>query len=76
MSEGPTDREREEGPAVTEPAGDSSVAIIGMSGRFPGAADVEQLWRNQRDGTGGLREITEAELLAAGLDPGLTADAG
>ena len=26
------------------------VAIIGMSGRFPGARDVEQLWRNLRAG--------------------------
>jgi amino acid adenylation domain-containing protein len=26
--------------------GDDSVAIIGMVGRFPGAADLDQLWRN------------------------------
>jgi acyl transferase domain-containing protein len=25
---------------------DARVAIIGMAGRFPGAGDPEQLWRN------------------------------
>jgi acyl transferase domain-containing protein len=57
---------------VTEPLdgdGDSMVAIVGMSGRFPGAADVGELWRNLLAGTGGLREITDAELAAAGVDP-------
>ncbi|MCX4750474.1 SDR family NAD(P)-dependent oxidoreductase [Kitasatospora sp. NBC_01287] len=61
---------------MTEPADDSSVAIIGMSGRFPGAADVDELWRNLREGTGGLREITGAELLAAGIDPASAAEPG
>lgn len=58
---------------VTEPVdGDSMVAIVGMSGRFPGAADVGELWRNLLAGTGGLREITDAELAAAGVDPAET----
>ncbi|MES4909626.1 beta-ketoacyl synthase N-terminal-like domain-containing protein, partial [Streptomyces sp. NPDC000395] len=29
---------------------DSGVAIVGMAGRFPGAADLDEYWRNLRDG--------------------------
>lgn len=54
---------------MTEPASDSAIAVVGMSGRFPGAADVDELWRNLLAGAGGLREITDAELSAAGIDP-------
>ncbi|MDI5974470.1 beta-ketoacyl synthase N-terminal-like domain-containing protein [Streptomyces sp. SL13] len=59
---------------MTEPVSDAAVAIVGMAGRFPGATGVEELWRNLRAGKGGLREITEAELAAAGVDPALRAD--
>ncbi|WP_241968174.1 beta-ketoacyl synthase N-terminal-like domain-containing protein [Streptomyces sp. ICBB 8177] len=53
---------------------ESAVAIVGMAGRFPGAADVDGLWRNLLDGVPGLREITDAELDAAGVDPARRAD--
>jgi acyl transferase domain-containing protein len=38
-------------PAV-QPAAQSppAIAIVGMAGRFPGARDVDELWRNLRDG--------------------------
>ncbi|MES4907734.1 beta-ketoacyl synthase N-terminal-like domain-containing protein, partial [Streptomyces sp. NPDC000395] len=29
---------------------DGGVAIVGMAGRFPGAADLDEYWRNLRDG--------------------------
>ncbi|WP_329048625.1 phosphopantetheine-binding protein [Amycolatopsis sp. NBC_01488] len=54
---------------MTEPAPESAVALVGMAGRFPGAADVEQLRRNLAAGIPGLREMTDAELAAAGVDP-------
>ncbi|MGV9363535.1 beta-ketoacyl synthase N-terminal-like domain-containing protein [Amycolatopsis sp. NPDC003731] len=54
---------------MTEPAHESAVALVGMAGRFPGAADVEQLRRNLAAGLPGLRELTDAELAAAGVDP-------
>ena len=38
-----------------------------MAGRFPGAANVEQLWRNLRDGVESIRSFTGEELLAAGV---------
>ncbi|HEV2779524.1 MAG TPA: SDR family NAD(P)-dependent oxidoreductase [Actinophytocola sp.] len=53
---------------------DSVVAIVGMSGRFPGADDVEQLWANLAAGVSGIRDLTEEELLAAGVEPALLAD--
>ena len=33
---------------MSDPIG--AVAVIGMAGRFPGAADVERFWENLRDG--------------------------
>lgn len=52
----------------------SAVALIGMSGRFPGAPDVNTLWRNLVAGVKGLRELTEEELHDGQLDPGQVAD--
>ncbi|MFC5097701.1 beta-ketoacyl synthase N-terminal-like domain-containing protein [Amycolatopsis plumensis] len=54
---------------MTEPAPEPAVALVGMAGRFPGAADVEQLRRNLAAGIPGLRELTDDELAAAGVDP-------
>ena len=59
---------------MTEASYDSAVAIIGMSGRFPGAADTDELWRNLSAGLPGLRTITDDELRAAGVDPEAAAD--
>lgn len=53
---------------------DSAVAIIGMSGRFPGAANVHQLWENLINGVPGLRPVTEEELTSAGINPALLAN--
>lgn len=40
----------------------SGIAIIGMAGRFPGAADVAALWRNLREGVESISRFTDAEL--------------
>ncbi|MFE6038306.1 SDR family NAD(P)-dependent oxidoreductase [Streptomyces sp. NPDC056452] len=53
---------------------ESAVAVIGMAGRFPGAADVDELWRNLLAGVPGLRDLTEEELTAAGVEPEALAD--
>ncbi len=46
---------------------DLSIAIIGMAGRFPGADDVDQFWRNLRDGVESIRFFGgEAEEASAG----------
>jgi amino acid adenylation domain-containing protein len=38
------------------------VAVIAMAGRFPGAADVEQFWRNLSAGVESIRVFADAEL--------------
>src|SRR5262245_43305096 len=43
------------------------VAIIGMSGRFPGADSIDAFWRNLRDGVESVRFFTPEELRAAGV---------
>jgi acyl transferase domain-containing protein/thioesterase domain-containing protein/acyl carrier protein len=50
-------------------AGESTApafAVIGMSGRFPGAAGPAQLWTNLRDGVESITFFSDDELLAAG----------
>ncbi len=41
---------------------DTLVAIVGMSGRFPGARNLEQFWRNLRHGVESITHFSEAEL--------------
>ena len=44
------------------------VAIIGMAGRFPGAQDTNEYWRNLRDGVEAIKFFTDDELKNAGVD--------
>jgi natural product biosynthesis luciferase-like monooxygenase protein len=45
------------------------IAIVGLSGRFPGARDVAQLWENLRRGVESITFFSDEELLAAGVPP-------
>lgn len=45
------------------------IAVIGMACRFPGAANVDQFWRNLRNGVESISFFTDAEMIAAGADP-------
>jgi acyl transferase domain-containing protein len=47
------------------------IAIIGINGRFPGAKNVEQFWKNLRNGIESISHFTDEELLATGIDPDL-----
>ncbi|MEM9774347.1 MAG: amino acid adenylation domain-containing protein, partial [Chloroflexota bacterium] len=40
----------------------ADIAIIGMSGRFPGAKNLDEFWNNLVNGVEGLRHLTEDEL--------------
>ncbi|MFJ6662149.1 beta-ketoacyl synthase N-terminal-like domain-containing protein [Streptomyces sp. NPDC091377] len=53
---------------MTSSARDRSIAVTGMTGRFPGAADVAELWRILDEQRDAVTDYTEAELLAAGTD--------
>ena len=46
----------------------SEIAIIGVIGRFPGAANVEQFWKNLHEGVESVTFFTDDELLASGID--------
>src|SRR4051812_31047011 len=46
----------------------NGIAIVGLSGRFPGAASVEAFWQNLRSGTESITVFSDAELAEAGLD--------
>ncbi len=55
-------------------AREDAIAVIGLSGRFPGAPSVDALWALLRRGERGITTFTEAELLAAGVSPARLAD--
>ncbi|WP_446039173.1 beta-ketoacyl synthase N-terminal-like domain-containing protein [Streptomyces sp. SID1121] len=51
----------------TTPA-ESAIAVVGMSGRFPGAPDLDAYWSNLLGGVCSVTDFTEEELLADGAD--------
>jgi amino acid adenylation domain-containing protein len=59
---------------VSRPLTGTEIAIVGMAGRFPGAGDVAELWRNLRAGVEAVTFPDAAELAARGLDPARLAD--
>ncbi len=44
------------------------IAVIGMSGRFPGAKHLDEFWENLKHGVESLRFYTEEELERCGVD--------
>ncbi|MUL39087.1 type I polyketide synthase [Gloeocapsopsis dulcis] len=48
-----------------------AIAIIGISGRFPGANGIEDFWKNLRSGVESISLFTDAELIDAGIEPEL-----
>ncbi|MEP7311422.1 MAG: SDR family NAD(P)-dependent oxidoreductase [Pseudomonadota bacterium] len=51
-----------------------AIAIVGMAGRFPGAGNLEQFWRNIREGVEQLDSYTDEQLQAAGVPVAMSAD--
>jgi acyl transferase domain-containing protein/SAM-dependent methyltransferase len=43
------------------------IAIIGMRGRFPGANDLDQFWKNLADGIESIEILTPEEMRASGV---------
>ena len=50
---------------------DLDIAIIGMSGRFPGAKDIDDFWHNLKNGVESISAFSEQELLDSGISPKL-----
>ncbi|GGC57490.1 hypothetical protein GCM10011504_39720 [Siccirubricoccus deserti] len=62
-------------PVAPQPAGsgayaDGAIAVIGMAGRFPGAPDLDQFWRNLRDGVDSVAPVPASRFpIDAWYDP-------
>ncbi|MGW4393657.1 type I polyketide synthase [Amycolatopsis nivea] len=50
------------------------IAIVGISGRFPGARDTGEFWRNLVAGRESISALTDEELAAAGVPDAVAAD--
>ena len=50
------------------------IAVVGMSGRYPGARTLEQFWEILRDGKETITHYTEEEFLEAGFDADVVRD--
>ncbi len=47
------------------------IAVVGMSGKFPGAKTIDEFWTNLVDGKESIRFFTDEELLEEGVDASL-----
>ena len=54
-------------PPADQPWNGTEIAIVGASGRFPGARSLAEYWELLREGRESIRELTEAELTVAGV---------
>ncbi|MFF8658043.1 type I polyketide synthase [Streptomyces huasconensis] len=52
------------------------VAVVGMAGRFPGAASTDELWQGLLDGVESVRRFSDEEMAAAGVSPERITSAG
>ncbi|HEX3046833.1 MAG TPA: amino acid adenylation domain-containing protein [Bacillota bacterium] len=55
-------------PEATPPAGGMEIAIIGISGRFPGARNPELFWDNLKNGRESISFFSDDELREAGIE--------
>jgi acyl transferase domain-containing protein len=53
---------------------DLDIAVVGLSCRLPGAASASEYWDNIRSGVESVRDLSEAELLDAGVPQALLDD--
>ena len=60
--------------ATSRPASADAIAIIGLSGRFPGAPTLETFWSHLRDGVESITFYTDEELKRQGIDPAKLSD--
>jgi acyl transferase domain-containing protein len=52
----------------------TEIAIIGMAGRFPGAATLDAFWQNLHEGVESISFLDDATLAARGVDPATRSD--
>ena len=54
---------------MTDLKGNLDIAVVGMSCRFPGASDVNEFWRNLRDGVESITLFSDEQLRSFGVSP-------
>ena len=59
----PTNELENERPGLTG----FEIAVIGMSGRFPGSGNIEEFWENLKNGREGITFFTDEELKEVGM---------
>lgn len=60
--------------ATFEQTNGLEIAVIGMTGRFPGAKTIDEFWQNLRNGVESIRFFSDAELRESGIDAATLAD--
>ncbi|WP_445634031.1 type I polyketide synthase [Nostoc sp. DSM 114161] len=55
-------------PTETYSNNGSEIAIIGLTGRFPGAKNLDEFWHNLQNGVESISFFSDEELLASGVD--------
>ncbi|WP_416212481.1 beta-ketoacyl synthase N-terminal-like domain-containing protein [Nostoc sp. ChiQUE01b] len=53
---------------------EADIAVIGLSGRFPRARNIEEFWQNLRDGVESISFFSAQELESAGIDSATLSD--
>ena len=46
----------------------STIAIVGMAGRFPGARNLREFWKNLHDGVESIRDLLRCGIDRSGRD--------
>ena len=53
----------------SQDSNENDIAIVGMAAHVTGARNIDEFWRNLRDGVESIRRYTDEELLAEGESP-------
>ncbi|NEQ29138.1 MAG: hypothetical protein F6K28_61410, partial [Microcoleus sp. SIO2G3] len=61
-------------PAASTSINGSEIAIIGLTGRFPGAKNIDEFWENIQNGIESISFFTDEELLSSGISSSLLND--
>ncbi|MDF5706501.1 MAG: beta-ketoacyl synthase N-terminal-like domain-containing protein [Nostoc sp. S4] len=61
-------------PIVSTLKNGSEIAIIGLTGRFPGAKNIDEFWNNLQNGIESVSFFTDEELLLSGVSSSVLSD--
>jgi len=61
-------------PAASNYLNGSEIAIIGLTGRFPGAKNIDEFWENLQNGVESISFFSDEELLSSGISSSIFND--